>query len=261
MWATSMTEPTILFVDDEAGILSSMRRLFRKSDIRILTAESAAAGLELMKAHSVNVVVSDQRMPGMSGTEFLQRVRKRYPDTIRCILSGYAEMEALVAAINDGHVYRFLAKPWDDAEIHHALTDCVRVALERKKQRKAQSELRDKAAALKEKSDDIAELCTLQASLLQLPRKVLEQLPASIAVLDELGRVIYANRNFVAEFGHLPGFVIGQLASGPWERFARDTTIGETQLSVCDVSRPAQIGRIDIGGEKHTLITVPPHQA
>ncbi len=120
---------TLLFVDDEPGILSSLRRLFRPHGYRILIAESGAAGLEILAKEAVDLVVSDMRMPEMDGAAFLKQVRERWPRAMRILLTGYADMASTVAAINQGEIYRYIAKPWDDNEI---LT-VVREATERQR--------------------------------------------------------------------------------------------------------------------------------
>ena len=115
---------TLLLVDDDVNVLSSLHRLFRRDNYRVLTALSPAEGFELLALHEVHVVVCDQRMPIMSGTEFLSKVKEMYPDTIRIILSGYTGLEAVLDSINRGAIYRFYTKPWDDTQ----LRDNIRLA-------------------------------------------------------------------------------------------------------------------------------------
>ncbi len=104
----------LLLVDDEENVLMSLKRLLRREGYTILTAANAEQGLELMAANSVQVVVSDQRMPGMSGVEFLRRIKTMHPDTIRMVLSGYTEVGTLTQAINQGEIYQFITKPWEN---------------------------------------------------------------------------------------------------------------------------------------------------
>jgi diguanylate cyclase (GGDEF)-like protein len=108
---------TLLLVDDEANILSSLKRLLRADGYQILTALGAEQGLELLASHRVDVIVSDQRMPGMSGVEFLRRVKVLHPATIRLVLSGYTDLQTVTDAINEGAIYKFLTKPWDDSHL------------------------------------------------------------------------------------------------------------------------------------------------
>lgn len=109
--------PCLLLVDDEANILSALKRLLRREGYRILTAESGARGLELLAANRVEVILSDQRMPEMTGTEFLSRVKALYPDTVRMVLSGYSELASVTEAVNRGAIYKYLSKPWEDNEL------------------------------------------------------------------------------------------------------------------------------------------------
>jgi len=127
-----MSEPTpitLLFVDDEPSILSSLKRLFRPQGYQIFTGEGAAAGLEILEKEPVDLIISDMRMPVMDGARFLEQARLRWPDTIRILLTGYADIESTIAAINQGQIYRYINKPWDDTEI----VLIVREALERRR--------------------------------------------------------------------------------------------------------------------------------
>lgn len=123
----AIASPTLLFVDDEPGILSALRRLFRPHGYRIFIAEGGAAGLEILEKESIDLVISDMRMPEMDGAAFLREVRSRWPKVMRILLTGYADITSTVAAINQGEIYRYIAKPWDDNEI----VTIVREAMER----------------------------------------------------------------------------------------------------------------------------------
>lgn len=103
---------TLLIVDDEPHVLSALQRLLADEGYRILAAADAKEGLRLLAENRVQVIISDQRMPGMSGIDFLSRVKDIYPDTVRMVLSGYADLETVVEAVNEGALYKFLAKPW-----------------------------------------------------------------------------------------------------------------------------------------------------
>lgn len=112
----------VLFVDDEPNILDSIRRQLRKS-FDVVTANSGIEALALLKdTGPVAVVVSDMRMPGMNGAELLARIRDQYPDTVRMILSGQADLESTIAAINDGHIFRFLTKPCQEDALRRAVS-------------------------------------------------------------------------------------------------------------------------------------------
>jgi response regulator RpfG family c-di-GMP phosphodiesterase len=109
--------PTLLFVDDEPSILSSLQRLFRPKGYKILTAESGEAGLAVLDVHPVDLVISDMRMPKMDGAQFLEQVRQKTPETMRLLLTGYADVTSTINAINKGEIYRHISKPWDDNDI------------------------------------------------------------------------------------------------------------------------------------------------
>ncbi|MFN3311219.1 MAG: response regulator, partial [Thermomonas sp.] len=106
--------------------------LLRRDGYRLLTASSVNEAFDLLARNEVQVVVSDQRMPDMSGTEFLGRVRDMYPDTVRLALSGYTDVNTISEAVNQGAAYRFLLKPWDDAELRGHIRAAFRLAEQRR---------------------------------------------------------------------------------------------------------------------------------
>ena len=114
---------TLLLVDDEPSILSALRRTLRTSGYQILTADTAEAALDCMAHYQVGVIVSDNRMPGVTGLELLRQVKIRYPHTVRVMLSGYADLEALSLAVNAGEIFRFISKPWEEGELKVAIND------------------------------------------------------------------------------------------------------------------------------------------
>jgi diguanylate cyclase (GGDEF)-like protein/PAS domain S-box-containing protein len=108
------TARTLLLVDDEENILRALRRTLRKDNYNILTCTNAQEAFELLALNNVHVIISDQRMPGMTGTEFLKKVKDIYPNTIRMVLSGFTDLKSVTEAINQGAIYKYLTKPWDD---------------------------------------------------------------------------------------------------------------------------------------------------
>ncbi|MFA6313348.1 MAG: PAS domain S-box protein, partial [Sterolibacterium sp.] len=107
-------EGTLLLVDDEENILRALVRLLRGEGYQILTANSGAAALQTLSNNEVHVILSDQRMPVMTGSEFLSHAKELYPNAVRMVLSGYADLASVTDAINRGNIYKFLIKPWDD---------------------------------------------------------------------------------------------------------------------------------------------------
>ena len=115
---------SILCVDDEMNILNTLRRLFRNEEFQVLTAISGEEVLAILKTtENIGLILSDQRMPEMTGAEFLQEARALFPDISRMILTGYTDVSAAVDAINRGGAYRFLTKPWNEHELRQAVQD------------------------------------------------------------------------------------------------------------------------------------------
>lgn len=141
--------PTLLVVDDEPEVLHSLHDLFRR-DYRVLTFERGEAALKALETIDPPVIMSDQRMPGLSGVEFLRRARKLRPDATRLLFTGYADIHAIVDAVNQGKIYRYITKPWDSEE----MVGVVRQAVEQHdlivERRRLIAELEESNARLRE---------------------------------------------------------------------------------------------------------------
>ncbi len=111
------SEVKILCVDDEPNILSALRRTLTSFGYNVIAANSGQEGLKLLQKEPVQLVISDMRMPGMDGVSFLEYVSVRWPDTVRVLLTGYSSLESTIDAVNRGHVYCYIAKPWDDDDL------------------------------------------------------------------------------------------------------------------------------------------------
>lgn len=118
-------EGSILLVDDESNILASLSRLLRGLNLKIYTAISGEAGLELLEKHDVDIVISDKNMPGMNGDEFLKEVSLRWPETVRIMLTAYTELSTVMSAINSGHVFNFMQKPWNNDELKVTIKQAI----------------------------------------------------------------------------------------------------------------------------------------
>jgi response regulator RpfG family c-di-GMP phosphodiesterase len=124
----------VLLVDDEPNVLSALRRSLRGRGFEIVTANSGDEALALLQRQPVDAIVSDMRMPGMSGAELLKASLALAPDAVRVLLTGYADIGSAVQAVNEGEIFRYLAKPWDDTFLHQVLRDgLARKALERER--------------------------------------------------------------------------------------------------------------------------------
>jgi len=120
--------PTILFLDDEDRILNALAALFRYK-YQVFTATTGAQALAILRQCHVHVVVSDQRMPGMTGVEFLRQAKAASPRTVRILLTGFSDLSAIIDSVNDGEVYRFLNKPWGNQEIQAVIADALAIGL------------------------------------------------------------------------------------------------------------------------------------
>lgn len=114
---------TLLYVDDEVNLLAAVTRSMRHKGCQVLAAASAAEAFEILATVEVGVILCDQRMPGMSGTEFLSRVKHMYPDVTRMVLSGYTDLQSVTDAVNHGAIFKFLTKPWDEDTLAGAVRD------------------------------------------------------------------------------------------------------------------------------------------
>lgn len=203
-----MRPPTILLVDDEENILAAMRRLLRRDGYRILTANSGQEGLELLAQNEVDVILSDQRMPGMTGVEFLRRVKTIHPDTVRMVLSGYTELQSITSAINEGAIYKFLTKPWDDDLIRADIQEAFRhkqLADENRNLAGALSIANESLASANEQLHTLLEQSQNQVthdeSTLRILHEILQHVPAPIIGIDESGTVAMANSEAERVFG------------------------------------------------------------
>lgn len=185
---------TVLCVDDEENILNSLRRLLRKEGYRLLTASSGAEGLKLLEENNVHLVISDQRMPQMSGTEFLARVKEEYPDAIRIVLTGYTEVDAITESINKGHVYKFFLKPWNDQslklEIKQALEQYDLIQTNKALHEKILKQNENLERLVHERTKDLE----IQNQALELSRAILEDLPIPIIGVSAEGSIVLINQ-------------------------------------------------------------------
>lgn len=130
----------ILYLDDEANNLNAFRASFRR-DYEIYTALTVSEARHVLQEHAVHVVIADQRMPGMTGVEFLDSIKDEYSAPVRILLTGYTDFEALVNAINKGQIFRYIKKPWDEIELKNAIGNAHELYMARKELREKMEEL------------------------------------------------------------------------------------------------------------------------
>lgn len=192
---------TLLLVDDEENTLRSLVRLLRHDGYHILTAASGAEGLEELAKHRAGVILSDQRMPGMSGTDFLARVRETHPETVRLVLSGYIDLPSVTEAINRGAVYKFLTKPWEDDLLRANIAEAFHYYELHGENRRLTQELREANGelarinrSLEQKIEEKTRELTLNLRVLQVAQEVLENLPIAVVGVGDEGIIATANR-------------------------------------------------------------------
>lgn len=201
------SQRTLLLVDDEENIVSSLKRLFRRDGYRILTAKSGAEALGVLAANDVNVILSDQRMPGMTGVEFLRQAKVMCPASVRITLSGYTDLQSIIDAVNEGAVYKFLTKPWEDARLREHVTQAfeqfemasenVRLSM---KVRASNRELANANQRLERMVVSAHERRRAMQSAAGASRNMLDLIPVSIFGVGSDGILAYANQCAICEW-------------------------------------------------------------
>lgn len=202
-----MSDYTVLVVDDEVNVQKSLRRLFMDTDYKVILANSGREGLDYLQKEPVHLVISDYRMPEMNGVEFLAKVKADYPDTVRMILSGFADVEAVVDAINQGEIYKFLAKPWNDQELLSTVKRAFEHSLLQRENEKLLQELRSTNTALTRLAEDLESKVQgrtrdleQKSRAVSIAHSILDLLPVGVIGMDSDDTIVYMN-------GTLPRFV------------------------------------------------------
>ncbi len=174
-------KPVLLLLDDEDSVLSSLRRALRRSNCQIVMANNGKEALDLLRQYEVALIISDLRMPHMNGVEFLTEARKIRPNTVRMVLSGYADLQVVTESINSGNIYKFLAKPWDE----HELLQTVEEGFKHYRSIKSNDQF----------------------------KKVYESALEGVMIVDECGVVESVNSAFTSMLGYEPGDIVGKHAN------------------------------------------------
>jgi len=211
-----MNPHTVLCVDDEPNILNALRRVFRKENYRLLTATSAKKGLELITAESVALVISDYRMPEMTGVELLKAVKSISPNIIRIVLSGYTDFNAVSAAINEGNVYKFITKPWNDDDLRITVRHCLQqydmereIRMLNSRIAEQNEQLRALNRDLEQKVEERTRDLVLRNQVLLLSQTILENLPVAVMGISEDGMIVQINKMVPTIFGNPQGGWLG----------------------------------------------------
>lgn len=254
----SESEHTILCVDDEPNILHSLKRLLRKEGYKLLLANSGDEALKLLQEQKVHLIISDQRMPQMSGTEFLGLVKERFPDVLRVILTGYTDVDSITESINKGHIYKFFLKPWND----HNLKLEIRQALDQYDLIKANKHLDEtvirqnqELQRVNEKLEELVAARTEEIALknhaLELSHAILSDLPIAVFGIDMDGLIVMANEK-ACHIAQQEDIKIGV----PLTRYFKE----EVMAAVCEVvqqGKPVELNGVAFQNADQNAIIMP----
>ncbi|MBI5633791.1 MAG: response regulator [Nitrospirae bacterium] len=198
-------EIKILCVDDEPNVLNALRRLFLDDAYTILTASSGQEGIDILAKEPVQLVISDYRMPSMNGVEFLKEVYIRWPNTVRIVLSGYADASAIVGAINEGHIYKFIPKPWNDDELKVTISNSLERYFLFKKNVELTAELKQKNEELQSLNRRLEKLLEeksrnleYRTASLNVHQSLLDAMPVGILGVDNTDMIVMCNKSCLA---------------------------------------------------------------
>jgi len=238
----------ILCVDDEPNVLRAIRRLFIDEEYEIITASSGEEGLaKLEEEYPVQLILSDYRMPAMDGVEFLRRVCEKWPDTIRIVLSGYADTASIVAAINEGQIYKFIAKPWDDNELKVTIAKALEVFFLNEQNQRLTGELQETNEELSIINENLEEIVRertndimFQNKVLQFSQNILHCLPAAVLGIDPDGLIVQSNRMsdqiFAAKGASLTGLQLDDALPDDISSFIRSIVGNEIRSTRLEIN-------------------------
>lgn len=198
----------ILCVDDERNILKAFKRLFINDDYEIFTTTDPDEGIEILKKISpLQIVISDFRMPNKNGIDFLKEVCMQWPDTVRIMLSGYADTAAVITAINEGQIYKFIPKPWNDNELKITISNAFERYFLYKKNMELTEELKKKNEELQRINNSLENIIlertselTFQNKVLSISQNILYLLPIAILGIDTDGMIVQCNKKALELF-------------------------------------------------------------
>lgn len=268
-----MDQFTLLLVDDEANVLKALKRLLLDTDYKILTAESGNAALKMFEEHDIHLVISDYRMPEMSGVELLNQIKQTYPETVRIVLSGYADAGAVVEAINEGQIYKFVPKPWNDQDLLTTITSSFEQYRLQKENARLYEELKIRyeeleilSKCLEDKVAERTKNLEMKNRALSIAHSVIDSLPIGVVGIDSDNMVVYMNdslKYFIGVNGvHLGGSAEDGFAADVMALMHRVAENRSLEARVIDgkknigfVCAPLQGGRGIIGVYCHLDLT------
>ncbi len=254
----------LLLVDDEENIVAALRRLLRAEGWLVLSATSAEQALRLMARHEVDVILSDQRMPGMTGVELLRRAKELYPETIRLVLSGYTELQSITDAINEGAIYKFLAKPWDDEQLRAHLREAFALKEMADQNRRLDQEVQTANRELAELNGRLQTLLDAQreqnqreVGSRQTAQELLDAVPVPVFGIDDEGLLVFANAPGQALCGG-DGDLLGGPATERLPQALRRALAGEPMMVMLAGRRWWAMSRFLSGNARGRLLVLLP---
>lgn len=229
---------TLLLVDDEANILSALKRLLRQDRYDIVTAGNGQEALEILSKRLVDVIVTDQRMPGMTGVEFLRLAKESCPDTVRIVLSGYTELQSVTDAVNEGAVYKFLTKPWDDVQLRGHVAEAFRRKEMADENVRLQQQLQVANLALEATNRELDRLLQEQKERietdevsLQITHEILEHVSTPILGIDDEKNIVFVNAAAQVLLGH-SRLLLGMKISREAPELAQASDCTSTEVTI-----------------------------
>ena len=241
----------VLLVDDEEKILHSLQRLLRKEGYQLLIASSGAEGLKVLEGNDVHLVISDQRMPQMSGTEFFATVKEQYPDAIRIILTGYTDVDSITESINKGHIYKFFLKPWNDQnlklEIKSALEQYDLIQANRRLNERV-LEQNEELKRINENLEMMVKKRTMELEIqnqaLELSRAILEDLTLPIIGVSAEGLIAVINRDAKSLTINGQGIEIGKEINDYFLPVVKEKIISTLETDTTQIIKDYQVSGI-----------------
>lgn len=250
---------TILCVDDEESILHALRRVLRKEPYRLLTAKSALDGLRIVEDEHPWVIISDQRMPEMDGITFFKKIRETHPEIIRITLTGYTDVDTIKEAVNQGYIFKFLLKPWNDEnlilDIRQAVSQYELVAANRELNEKIMAqneELRQLNEHLEKLVKQRTEEIIIRNQALEFSQAVLSDLPVPLMGVGTDGMIAMTNHAVNTLFNNSVRIELGRMIEDYFE--------SETLQSIREVlsgKRSYATESVQLGGVSLTMQCIP----
>ncbi len=187
------TPGTLLLVDDEENVINSLKRLFRDNRLQIFTALEGTAALEVLEHHEIDIVISDMRMPRMSGAQLLATIAERWPNTGRILLTGFSDMESTMSAVNDGKIHNYISKPWDEDHLKFTVAELLKSQFNAKERIRLLALIKQQNLSLQELNASLEEKVQERTEQLQAANDSLSASYETLATTFSNSVTVFAN--------------------------------------------------------------------